>query len=234
MTRLLLISNSTAFGGGYLDHAEPEIRRVLDGVRTVLFVPFALHDRRAYAEKVRDRFARMDRQVQSIHEAADPIVAVEQAEAIFIGGGNTFRLLNELHRGRLLDPIRTRVAAGMPYLGSSAGSNVACPTIMTTNDMPIAQPPSFDALGLVPFQINPHYQDPDPASRHMGETREERIRQFHEDNTTPVAGLREGAMLTVDGESVVLKGASGLRVFRRDTAPVEVLPVAQVAPLLTP
>jgi dipeptidase E len=234
MTRLLLISNSTAFGGGYLDHAEPEIRRVLDGVRTVLFVPFALHDRQAYAEKVRDRFTRMDRQVQAIHEAADPIAAVEQAEAIFIGGGNTFRLLNELHRSRLLGPIRARVAAGMPYLGSSAGSNVACPTIMTTNDMPIVQPPSFEALGLVPFQINPHYQDPDPASRHMGETREERIRQFHEDNTTPVAGLREGAMLAVEGESVVLKGASGLRVFRRDTTPVEVLPVAQVAPLLTP
>jgi dipeptidase E len=232
MKRLLLISNSTAFGGGYLDHAEPEIRKALDGVGTVLFVPFALHDRDAYTKKARERFASMGFGLQSLHELPDPLAAVGAAEAIFIGGGNTFRLLNELHRRHILAPIRERVATGMPYLGSSAGSNVACPTIMTTNDMPIVEPPSFQALGLVPFQINPHYQDPDPGSRHMGETREDRIRQFHEENPTPVAGLREGAMLEVRDGAVVLKGSSGMRVFRRGSEPTEVLPVADVRALL--
>jgi dipeptidase E len=234
MTRLLLISNSTLFGGGYLDHAEAQIRRTLDGVRDVLFVPYALHDRDGYAGKARDRFQRMGFALRSIHQAPDPVRAVEEAGSVFIGGGNTFRLLDALHGAGVLQPLRARVAAGMPYLGSSAGSNVACPTIMTTNDMPIVQPPSFAALGLVPFQINPHYQDPEPGSRHMGETREERLRQFLEEQDVPVAGLREGAMLAVTGDDVVLEGSSGLRVFRRGMSPVEVLPVADVRALLSP
>jgi dipeptidase E len=234
VTRLLLLSNSTVHGAGYLDHAEEQIRAHFQGVRTVLFVPFALHDRDGYAGKARDRFARLGLALTSIHQAPDPVRAVEQAEAVFIGGGNTFRLLSELHRQALLAPIRARVAAGMAYLGSSAGSNVACPSIMTTNDMPIVYPPSFQALNLVPFQINPHYLDPDPGSRHMGETRETRLREFHEEHATPVAGLREGAMLQVTDGAVVLAGTTGMRVFRRGQAPVEALPVADVTALLLP
>ena len=193
--RLLLISNSTLYGSGYLDHAETEIREFVSDVRTVLFVPFALHDRDAYAESARQRFAAMGYDLSSIHTAIDGQRAVEYADAIFIGGGNTFRLLKSLYDSDLLNVLRHSVSSGKPYIGSSAGSVVACPTIKTTNDMPIVQPPSFEALGFVKFQINAHFQDPDPNSTHMGETREERIRQFLEDNDSTVVGLREGAML---------------------------------------
>jgi dipeptidase E len=163
--RLLLISNSTLHGSGYLDHAEAEIRDALGEIKRVLFVPFALHDQDAYASQARQRFAAMGCALDSIHEVADPVVAVAQAEAIFIGGGNTFRLLLGLHQLNLLAPIRGRVEAGMLYMGSSAGAVVAAPTIKTTNDMPIVQPPTFNSLGLVNFQINAHYLDPDPNSR---------------------------------------------------------------------
>jgi dipeptidase E len=219
--RLLLISTSTVHGTGYLDHAEAEIRDHLAVVRRVLFVPYALHDQGAYAAKVRTRFETMGFRLDSIHEASDPIKAVDSAEAIFVGGGNTFRLLKGLYDHELIGAIRERVDEGMPYMGASAGSNVACPTIMTTNDMPIVQPPSLAALNLVPFQINPHYVDPDPNSTHMGETREERLLQFLEENTTPVVGLREGAMLRVAQGKVVLKGVRGARVFERGTSPYE-------------
>lgn len=234
MTRALLISNSTLFGGGYLDHAEEEIRDVLDGIRTVLFVPYALHDVDAYAAKARARLAGMGLAAASVHEGPDPRVSAARAEAVFVGGGNTFRLLRALYDNDLLAPIRRRVADGMPFIGSSAGAIVAGPTIRTTKDMPIVQPPSFDALSLVTFQISPHFLDPDPQSTHMGETQEERIFQFHEENGAPVAGLREGAMLRVDGASVVLKGSAGARFFRRGRPPVEAAPVADVGALLEP
>jgi dipeptidase E len=145
------------------------------------------------------------------------------AEAVFVGGGNTWRLLKALYEMDLLALIRARVLEGsLLYAGASAGSNVAGPTIKTTNDMPIVETPSLQALGLVSFQINPHYLDPDPASKHMGETRETRLREFHEENDTPVVGLREGAILRVEGESIVLKGQAGARLFRRGQEPVEV------------
>ncbi len=222
--RLLLLSTSTTFGGNYLDYAETEIRDFLGDTPRLLFLPFALHDQNAYAERVRERFAQMGYAVDPLHEATDVITAVNEAKAIFIGGGNTFRLLNRLYELNLLDPIRDRVRAGVPYLGSSAGSNVAGPTIKTTNDMPIVQPPSFDSLGLVSFQINPHYLDPEPDSTHMGETREERIRQFLEENETPVIGLREGAMLRIEQSSILLKGNAGARLFRRNLPPLELQP----------
>ena len=170
--RLLLISNSTLHGSGYLDHAETEIRSFLGDVKRVLFVPFALHDRDTYALTAQKRFERMGYELSSVHTAATPSRAVADTDAIFIGGGNTFRLLKALYDFDLLGSIRKRVEGGMLYIGSSAGSNIAAPTIKTTNDMPIVQPPSFEALSLVPFQINPHYLDPDPNSKHMGETRE--------------------------------------------------------------
>jgi dipeptidase E len=226
--RLLLISNSTLHGGGYLEHAETEIRSFLREVQRVLFVPYALFDRDQYAATAQQCFARMGYELSSIHAAANPVKAVSETEAIFIGGGNTFRLLRALYDQDLLGPIRERVAAGMPYVGSSAGSNVATPTIKTTNDMPIVQPPSFDALGLVSFQINPHFLDPDPNSKHMGETREERLRQFLEENDTPVVGLREGAILRIENGEIVLRGSTGARIFRKGMEPVEVTPVVHI------
>ena len=229
---LLLISNSTLYGSGYLDHAEQEIRNFLASVKKVLFVPYALYDRDTYTATARTRFEKMGYSLDSIHKAANPQQAVNEAEAIFIGGGNTFRLLKALYDAEVVETIRRRVSEGMLYIGSSAGSNVAAPTIKTTNDMPIVQPPSFAALNLVAFQINPHFLDTDPNSTHMGETREERIRQFLEENTTPVVALREGAMLLVENSSVLLKGSTGARIFRRGEEPVEMSPGQTVDHLL--
>ena len=220
--RLLLVSTSQTHGTGYLDHCAPEVVELFGGVKRVLFVPFALYDRDAYATKARERFEEMGYGLDSVHEADDPRRAVEEAEAIFIGGGNTFRLLETLYRLEMIDPIRRRVEAGAPYMGTSAGSNVAGATIKTTNDMPIVEPPSFDALALVRFQINPHYVDPEPGSTHMGETRETRIREFLEENDQTVVGLREGAMLRIEGPLAVLRGARGARIFRRGHDPEEV------------
>jgi dipeptidase E len=230
--RLVLISTSTVFGTRYLEHAVPELLDALAGVRRVLFIPHALKDRDGYAAKAREAFEEMGFELDSLHEAADPVRAVGEAEAVFCGGGNTFRLLETLDEMGVLPAIRGRVAEGMVYSGASAGSNLACPTIRTTNDMPIVEPRSFDALGLVSFQINPHYVDPAPGSTHMGETRETRIREFHEENEAPVVGLREGAILRVEGESVRLKGVAGARVFRKGEEPVEVAPVAELSPLV--
>jgi dipeptidase E len=152
------------------------------------------------------------------------------AEALFIGGGNTFRLLKNLYETRLLETIRARVENGMPYVGSSAGSVVSCPTIRTTNDMPIVEPPSLTSLGLIPFQLNCHYVDADPSSTHMGETREVRLREFHEENETPVDGIREGSMLRVENGTTVLKGTTGAKIFRRGETPFDVAPGAVVDP----
>jgi dipeptidase E len=222
--RLLLISTSAVFGTRYLEHAFGELTGLFGKATRVLFVPYALKDWEGYATRARVAFGEMGYQLDSIHELPDALTAIENAEGMFFGGGNTFRLLKTLYDTHLLRPIRERVLGGMPYAGASAGSNLACPTIRTTNDMPIVEPPSLDALNLVPFQINPHYADPDPSSRHMGETRETRIHEFHEENSRPVVGLREGAMLRVDGDRVQLRGRAGARIFRRDETPVEVAP----------
>lgn len=221
---LLLLSNSTNFGSGYLDHARGAIREFLGPIRGLLFVPFALHDRGAYTAKARERFAREGISVAGLADGPEGSEQIASFPAIFVGGGNTFRLLAALQRNGFLEPIRRRVREGMPYLGASAGTNIAAPTIKTTNDMPIVQPSSLEALGLVPFQINPHYVDPDPASRHMGETREERLREFLEENATPIVGMREGTWLRVAGASARLEGPSPARVFRRGREPEEVPP----------
>jgi dipeptidase E len=223
-TRALLLSSSRVHGGGYLDHAESEIKGHLTGVSRILFVPYALQDRDGYANTARTKFKAMGFELDSIHEADDPKRAVEQAQAMFIGGGNTFRLLKALYELDLLDTIRQRAESGMPYIGASAGSNVAGLTIRTTNDMPIVQPPSFNALGLVPFQINPHYIDADPSSTHMGETREQRLREYLEENTVPVVAIREAAMLHVKDGVVTLKGKARARIFKRDQEPYEAEP----------
>lgn len=231
--RVLLISNSTLYGSGYLDHAESEIRDFLGDVGRILFVPYALFDRDAYSLMARERFKAMGYELDSIHTASDAKQAANHAEAIFIGGGNTFRLLKALYDFDLLSSIRRKVREGMPYIGSSAGSNVAGPTIKTTKDMPIVEPPSFDSLGLVSFQISPHYLDPDPNSTHMGETQEERILQFLEENDNTVMGLREGAMVRAEFGSTVLKGSSGARVFRRGHQPVEIEPGGKLDHLIS-
>jgi len=215
--RLLLISSSNVHGYGYLDHPEPAIRAFLGAGRRVAFVPFALRDHAAYTAKIRERLARMDLEVVSTDH-------LDAADAIFVGGGNTFRLLKTLYERDLLSPIRDRVRAGLPYLGSSAGTVIAAPTMMTTNDMPVVEPPSFNSLALVPFQINPHYLDPDPQSTHKGETREERIREFLEENETPVVGLREGSTLRVENDTTTLLGEKTARIFRRGEEAVEAAP----------
>jgi dipeptidase E len=233
---ILLISNSTLYSRGYLDHVADEIHGILGKVREVLFFPFALHDMDSCATKAGERFRSFGFKFASIHQIppAERRNAVECAGAFFIGGGNTFRLLNALYRDELLGPIRNKVANGTPYIGSSAGSNVAGPTIKTTKDMPIVQPPSFDALGIFPFQISPHFQDPDPTSRHMGETQEERILQFLEENETPVVGLREGSFIRQISNVAQLKGPHMARVFRRDFPPAEVGPGTDLMKVLAP
>lgn len=233
--RLLLISTSTVHGTGYLEHCEAQLRVHFKGCEELLFIPFArpggmTHD--AYTERARARFEEMGFGVRGLHEAADPVSAVKAADGIFTGGGNTFVLLNALYRAGVLDAIRARVQAGMPYAGSSAGANIAGATIRTTNDMPIVYPPSFDALGLVPFNLNPHYLDPDPSSRHMGETRETRIREFHVFNPQPVVGLREGAMLRIEEDGMLLEGEAGARLFRQGQEPEEYAPGAALDFLL--
>uniref|UniRef100_A0A8C2D3G3 Si:dkey-69o16.5 n=1 Tax=Cyprinus carpio TaxID=7962 RepID=A0A8C2D3G3_CYPCA len=162
-------------------------------VKRIMFVPYALHDRDSYTKTARDKLKTLGYEVDSVHETPDPVDAVRKAEGIFIGGGNTFRLLNALYDNKLVTEIRKRVLEdGISYMGSSAGTNVSTISLNTTNDMPIAYPPTFAAIGLVPFNINPHYLDPDPSSKHMGETREQRIIQYHEEpDTTCVLGLRE-------------------------------------------
>ncbi|XP_053554648.1 alpha-aspartyl dipeptidase isoform X2 [Bombina bombina] len=202
--RLLLISNSTLHGGGYLEHCQEQIRNFLgEQVKRVLFVPYALHNRDAYAKTAREKFESLGYSLDSVHEASNPVDAVNNSEAIFIGGGNTFRLLKALYDNGLIPAIRKKVFEdGIPYIGSSAGTNVATVSIHTTNDMPIVYPPSLQALGLVPFNINPHYLDPIVNSKHMG-------------------ALREGCLLLVDGEKATLLGITGARLFVRGSAPKE-------------
>ena len=220
MKRLLLVSSSRVHGSGYLEHCEAEIRQLFPPGSRVLFVPYALSDRAAYADQARNRFRDLNFKLDSIHEVDDPVAAVCQAEGIFIGGGNTFRLLTELQTRGLIVPIRERVESGMPYLGTSAGSNVACPTIRTTNDMPIVEPRSFEALGLVPFQINPHFLDADPDSTHQGETRDQRLIEYLEENETPVVAIREGAMVVVRGAEMTVAGETGGLLYTRGGEPV--------------
>lgn len=215
--RVLLLSTSKVYGSGYLGYCDAEMRSFLEGIGQLLFVPFARpsgmsHEH--YTGVARERFAALDISVTGLHEVEDAARAVREAEAMFIGGGNTFVLLRDLYAAGVLEEIRQRVAEGMPYMGASAGSNVAGLSICTTNDMPIVYPPSFDALGLVPFNINPHYLDPQAGSQHMGETRETRINEFHVFNDVPVIGIREGAMLHRKGASLRLEGSGGGCLFR--------------------
>ncbi|WP_166344821.1 dipeptidase PepE [Phytoactinopolyspora limicola] len=229
---LLLLSNSTAPGRRYLEHAHDVLAETLNGVSTVTFVPFALADHDGYTEMFSSALKPLGMDVVGAH-TADPAALVAEAEAVFVGGGNTFRLVSALHRHGLITRIRDRVDRGMPYVGSSAGTNIAAPTLRTTNDMPIVQPPNFDTLGLVPFQINPHYVDPVPGDTHMGETREGRLIEFLEENDVPVVALREGTWLRRGGGTLTLAGGeSGGRLFERGVNPAEIASGADLSRLL--
>ncbi|MBZ4015230.1 dipeptidase PepE [Streptomyces purpurogeneiscleroticus] len=230
--KLLLLSNSTAPGNGYLAHARDAIADHLRAIDELLFVPYALADHDGYTAKVAAFMEPLGIRVRGVH-TGDPRELADRAQAVFIGGGNSFRLLKSLQQHGLLEPIRERVAAGAPYMGSSAGTNMACPTLRTTNDMPIVEPAGFETLGLLPFQINPHYLDPAPESSHMGETREERLTQFLEENDVPVLGMREGTWLRRTGDHLELAGVpAGARLFLPATAPSEHGPGTDLSHLL--
>ena len=230
---LLLLSNSTMFGRELLEHALEAIADLLGTVRRVHFVPYALADHDGYTARVQSALAPLGAMLIGVHRAPEPRQAIEEAEAVFVGGGNTFRLLRSLQQLGLLEPVRRRVLEGsLRYMGASAGTNVACPTLRTTNDMPIVQPVSFEAFGLVPFQVNPHYLDPVPDPAHMGETRERRIEEFLEENDVPVLGMREGAWLRRRGARLRLDGLAGARLFRRGQPPQELGPGTDLAWLL--
>lgn len=230
---LLLLSNSTMTGRGYLEHAMDAIAEFLGDQRVVHFAPYALADHDGYTAGVQGALRPLGVSVVGLHRVGDARAAVESAAVLFVGGGNSFRLLRALQGLGLLEPVRRRIEAGaLRYLGSSAGTNMACPSLRTTNDMPIVQPASFEAFGLIPFQINPHYLDPAPDSTHMGETREQRLREFLEDNDVLVLGLREGAWLRRQNRSLRLAGQTGARLFRRGGEPQEVALGADLSWLL--
>jgi dipeptidase E len=222
--RLLLISNSTNAGEEYLDYPKMEIKKFLGEKKiTGLFIPYAgvTISFDAYAAKVKARFNEVGHDIKSIHEFSDPIQAVKNAEAIIVGGGNTFNLLKMTQENGLIDPVRKKVMNGTPYIGWSAGSNMTCPSIKTTNDMPIVEPPSFNAFNLINFQINPHYLDANPDG-HAGETREDRIKEFLVANKDiTVVGLREGCIFRIEDQQMHFIGNKTLRVFKYGQEPTE-------------
>ena len=224
MTNAIIASTSTLFGQQYLDYLLPELEILFANCQTILFIPFARpgglsHD--DYTEKVVIAFAKINKQVKGLHQFDNMSNAIQTAEAIFVGGGNTFLLVKQLHDCNLMTVLSAVVQTGTPYLGCSAGSNIAGVSMQTTNDMPIVYPSSFETLGVIPFNINPHYLDPDPDSNHNGETRETRIKEFHAFNQTPVIGLREGSWLQVNNNKIMLKGRLTARFFESDRRPVE-------------
>lgn len=224
---LLIVSTSTVHGQPYLSYCQDRIQSFFAGRKELLFIPFARPggiDHDAYTAKAAEKFAELGFNLRGLHTFADMKQALRETEGVFTGGGNTFVLLQQLYAHDLVEVLRERVAQGMPYMGTSAGSNITGLSIGTTNDMPIVYPPSFQALGLVPFNLNPHYLDPDPTSTHMGETRETRIAEFHCYNTQPVVGLREGSWLHVSGEQITLEGPLSARIFLPGQAPYELQP----------
>ncbi|MGE3912398.1 MAG: dipeptidase PepE [Chloroflexota bacterium] len=230
---LLLLSSTSVYGHAPFAHVLGAIAEIVGEARTIHFVPYAGSDGERYTAWVREMLASLQVTVHGVHAEADPRAALEQAEVVFIGGGNSFRLLTALWEHDLVEPIRRRVRAGeLRFIGSSAGTNMACPSIRTTNDMPILQPPTFEATGLVPFQINPHYIDADLSSTHRGETREQRLLEFLEQNDVPVLGLREGSWLRRHDDSLILDGVAGARLFRRGAGSETFEPGADLSWLL--
>jgi dipeptidase E len=231
MKNIIIASTSTIHGSGPLEYLLEELSVFFKDTTEILFIPYArpggiTHDE--YTSNVNKAFRQIGKVAKGIHEFKDPKAAVANAKAIFTGGGNTFVLVNQLYKNDILSSIKEAVNLGTPYLGTSAGSNICGLTVNTTNDMPIVYPPSFKTLGLVSFNINPHYLDPDPTSTHKGETRETRIKEFHAFNTQPVVGIREGSWLAVHGDSIILKGKLTARIFEHNKTPYEVEPETEL------
>ena len=227
MKKLIVASTSTIHGSGYLDYLLDKLTLFFQFTETILFIPYARpsglsHD--AYTEIVQKAFKKIDKNIVGIHQFENPKKALLEAKGIFVGGGNSFVLLDELYKNDVFDTLKSVIQSGTPYLGTSAGSNICGKTIGTSNDMPIVHPPSFDALSIIPFNINPHYLDPNPKSKHMGETRETRIKEFHFFNSQSVVGLREGSFLEVSGERITLKGPLKERIFEYNKEAYEVQP----------
>lgn len=227
MKNILLASTSALFGEAYLAYLKTDIAELFNGVGEIIFIPFARPggiSHNDYTDRVADAFALMGINVRGLHTFADPATAIAQAKGFFTGGGNTFLLVKELHEQGLMQLLKAAVESGAPYLGTSAGSNIGGVTMQTTNDMPIVYPPGFTTMGLIPFNLNPHYLDPDPNSKHNGETRETRIKEFHTQNSTPVVGLREGSWIRVAGEKTTTEGRFDSRIFEQGKEPYEVPP----------
>jgi dipeptidase E len=225
MKNCIIASTSTLYGGNYLDYLLPELKLHFQNCKSILFIPYAQPSGLSYDDytnRVAVAFAELNIDVKGIHEFEDPKAAIEQAEGIFTGGGNTFLLVFQLFKNKVMDALAETIKKGTPYLGSSAGSNICGLTMQTTNDMPIIYPPSFQTLGIVPFNINPHYIDADLQLKHNGETREMRIKEFHFLNSPPVIGLREGSWLEVKGDKITLKGGLYARLFQKNSAPEEI------------
>ncbi|MRX39627.1 dipeptidase PepE [Flavobacterium sp. LC2016-23] len=226
MKSIIIASTSTLHGGSYLEYLLPTLQQHFTNCKSILFIPFArpggiTHDE--YTEKVAIAFATINIAVKGIHEFENPENAIKNAEGIFTGGGNTFLLVTQLYQQNLMQFLSETVKNGTPYLGTSAGSNICGLSMQTTNDMPIVYPPSFQTLGLIPFNLNPHYLDPETQSKHMGETRETRIKEFHAFNSIPVLGLREGSWLEVKGSKITLKGDLSARLFLKNQDPKELI-----------
>ena len=232
MPEFMLLSNSFSPGQGALEHAMDALAALFEGARRVLFVPYASSNPDGYTEAMREILAGLGVQVNGAHHAPDPLAALAQADAVFVGGGNAFRLLQAVQRNGLLAAIGDRVRVGMPYLGVSAGANLACPTIRTTNDMPIVQPATLAALGLISFQINPHYPAASTPDDQMRQARDERLAEFLEENDVPVIGLLEGSWVRVSGMRATLGGTAGARIFARGCAPRDVRPGDDLTALL--
>ncbi|MBV1922853.1 MAG: dipeptidase PepE [Flavobacteriaceae bacterium] len=225
MKNIIIASTSTVHGGTYLSYLSEQLKKLFSETDEILFIPYArpggiTHD--AYTKIALDAFSKIDINVVGIHTYKNPIEALKNAKGIFVGGGNTFVLVSQLYKNDIMQPLREVIFNGTPYLGTSAGSNICGVTMGTTNDMPIIHPPSFKTLGVIPFNINPHYLDPDPKSKHMGETRETRISEYHTQNNIPVIGIREGSWIRVKGDSIVLKGDLSARVFEQEKKPIEI------------
>ena len=224
MKNLIIASTSTIFGLGYLEYLLPTLENHFKNVETIVFIPYARpsgisHDE--YTSKVAEAFSKIDKKIVGLHTFENPAEAIAKAEGVFTGGGNTFLLVKQLHQTGVMTALKNALLNGTPYLGCSAGSNITGLTMETTNDMPIVYPSSFQTLGMVPFNINPHYLDPIKDTTHMGETRETRINEFHAFNTQPVLGLREGSWLEVRGAKITLKGNLSARLFRQNQKPIE-------------
>ncbi len=221
---VIIASTSTIHGSGYLEYILPELEILFNGIQEIVFIPYARpggisHD--SYTEIAAKAFQKIDKKIIGIHTYDNPAKAIENAKAIFTGGGNTFVLVNQLYKTEVTPVLRKKIYEGTPYLGTSAGSNICGLTMQTTNDMPITYPPSFKTLGIVPFNINPHYLDPIENSTHMGETRETRIKEYHAHNNVPVVGLREGSWLQVHHKTIQLKGNHTARIFEKNKSPYE-------------